>query len=264
MNPIILTCASTGNKWLPKDSEFLPANTTQIIEDTLAAYEAGASMFHLHARNDDGMPTHDPAKMKILMDTFRRECPDIVLQMSVGGMEGEMHKKLEPLLALRPDYATFNLLGTDEETLYMARLFEKYEVKPCVECFNLGMLHKIHKLLAQGVLKNPLLIEMLFELKDEGRNYEQMANELLTFKEWLPDGAIWSQTRGAKSHVQLQAIAAAMGGNIRTGMEDCLNCNGNQVKGSAELIQQAKEIAVAMGRKIATPAQASEMLKVQH
>lgn len=262
MKPIILTVASTGNKWMPKDSEYLPANTEQIIEDTMAAYEAGASMFHLHARNDDGSPTHDPAKMKILMDTFRRNCPDVVLQMSVGGMEGEMHKKLEPLLALSPDYATFNLKGTWEETLYMAEMFEKHHVKPCVECFDLGMLHKIHTLLARGVLHGPLLIEMLFELKNEGRTFAQMASELLTFQEWLPEDAMWSQTRGADCHVQLQGMAAAMGGNIRTGMEDCLYYNGNQVKNSAQLIMQAKQTAQAMGREIATPIQACQMLGV--
>ena len=262
MKEIIITGASTGNKWMIKDTPYLPSNVQQIIKDGIESFEAGAAMLHLHARAEDGTPTHDPKYMKEVIETLRKECPDAVMQMSVGGMEGKAYELLEPLLALRPELASFNLKSMREETVFMAELFAKYNVKPVIECFSLDMLKTAHQLLAEGILKGPLFIEMLFELKDEGRTFEQMATDLLEFKRWLPKDTIWSQTRGDTSHVKLQGMAAAMGGHIRTGLEDCIVCNGEQVKCSADLVKQAIVVAKAMGRTVATPKEARRILGV--
>ncbi|MDF2523371.1 MAG: 3-keto-5-aminohexanoate cleavage protein [Clostridiales bacterium] len=248
---------------MTKDTPYLPTNTQQIIDDGIAAYKAGASMLHIHARNDDGTPTHNPEKFIPLLDAYKQQCPDAIIQMSVGGMEGRTFELLEPLLKLRPDIASFNLKGTREETLYMVEKFNQYQVKPIIECFSLDMLKMTHAIMAEGLLKGPVFFEMLFELKDEGRSFEQLASELLEFYKWIPEGAIWSLTRGGSSHVRLQALSAALGGHIRTGIEDCISYReGEFVKSSAELITQAAIISEKMGRAIATPKQAREILGV--
>ena len=263
MPPIILTAASTGNKWTRKDNPNIPITTQEIIDDGVAAYKAGASMLHIHTRTADGSPNYDPAGFVPVLEAYKKQCPDVVLQMSVGGIEGKTFELLEPMLALRPHLASFNLKGTREETLFMVDRFKRYGVKPVIECFDLDMLRTTHKLLAEGLLKAPVFIEMLFPLRDEGGDFACMAGELLEFCRWIPDGAVWSQTRGGSSHIRLQALSAALGGHLRTGLEDCISYKpGEMVKDSAELIAQAAEIAVRMGRTVATPKEARAILGV--
>lgn len=261
MKPLILTAASVGNKWQKKDTPYIPQNPREIIADGLAAVKAGAGMLHIHSRTNEGEATLDPMYFVPLLETFRKECPDVVLQMSVGGMEGKTEELLEPLLALRPDMASFNLKSTREETLYMVKLFKKYNVVPIFECFSLEMVAKAKELLAEGLTQSPLRMEVIFELEDEGRSFPEMAGDLLAYHKAIPEGSFWSQTRGGSHHRKLQTMAAALGGNIRTGLEDSIYLEeGRFAKSSAELIQKATEAALLMGRTIATPAQARALL----
>ena len=261
MHPIILTAASTGNKWSRDDTPYIPITSEEIIADGIAAYRAGAAMLHIHARGSDGKPTFDPAIFARILDAYKKNCPDVILQMSVGGMHGQTKKYLEPLLQLRPDIASFNFTEPEEDTLYMVEKFHQYNVKPVVECFSLEMLRGTHTMLTKGYFNGPTFIEMLFGLKDDGRDFAQMAGELLEFCRWLPEGAVWSQTRGNASHIKLQALSAALGGHLRTGFEDCISYKpGEYVKSSAELITQAAGIAQTMGRAVATPKEARAIL----
>lgn len=262
--PLILTAACTGNKWMRKDNPNIPYTTQEIIDDGIAAIDAGASMMHVHVRTDDGTPTLKPEPFVPVIEAYKKHSPDIIIQMSVGGMQGRTFELLEPLLQLRPDLASFNLTEPDHDTIYMAEKFAQYGVKPVIECFSLDMLRGSHALLAEGRIKSPLFIEMLFPLKDEeGTNFATLSGQLLEFCRWLPKGAVWSTTRGGSGHVRLQALGAALGGHLRTGLEDCISYKkGEYVKSSAELVAQAASIAKLMGRKIATPQEARTILGI--
>ncbi|MDR1828336.1 MAG: 3-keto-5-aminohexanoate cleavage protein [Methylobacteriaceae bacterium] len=263
MSKIILTAASTGNKWKKSDNPNIPYTVQEIIDDGVEAFKAGASMLHIHARDDDGTPTFNPDKFAQIIDAYKSQCPGAVIQMSVGGMQGQTQKYLEPLLKLRPDVASFNLTEPEEDTRYMEEMFAKYGVKPVIECFSFDMLRQVHAMLAAGKLKTPLFIEVLFELKDEGRDFAAISNQLFEYSRWIPEGAVWSQTRGGSSHIKLQAITSAVGGHIRTGLEDCIRrLDGEYVKSSAELIAQAAVIAEKMGRSVATGAEAKQILSL--
>ena len=262
--PLIITAACTGNKWMRKDNPNIPYTTKEIIDDGIAAIEAGASMMHIHVRDDNGTPLLNPEPFIPVIEAYKKHSPDIVIQMAVGGMQGKTRQLLEPLLQLRPDLASFNLTEPLEDTLFMAEKFEKYGVKPVIECFSLNMLRESHALLAEGRIKSPLFIEMLFPLMDEGKDFAQMSRELLEFWRWIPKDAVWSVTRGGSAHVRLQALGAALGGHIRTGLEDCISYKqGEYVKSSAELVAQAASISKFMGRRIATHKEARAILGLQ-
>ena len=262
--PIILTAACTGNMLSRKDTPYIPYTTQELIDEGIHAIDAGASMLHIHARQDDGTPTFDPEKFIPQIEAFKRHEPDIVIQISVGSMAGRMDKCLEPLLAMKPDIASFNLKYTEEETLFMADMFKKYSIKPVIECFNPAMMDMVHEAIKVGLISTPLLIELLFELHDEDRSFTEQAKQLLDYIAKMPAKSTWSVTRGAKSYYKMQAMAAALGGNLRTGLEDhVFGPDGKTLlKSNADFIMHSKEIALTMGRTIATPKQARDILGV--
>lgn len=264
MEPIIITAAGTGGKWTKDDSPYVPLTPQEIVEDAVRCFEAGAVMFHVHARTEEGVPTFEPIYFEEIITPMRERCPGVIIQMSTGRMEGQVGEKLEPLMRLRPDLASFNMKGSQQETLLMAEIMEKYSVKPALECFSFEMLEKVKELQQKGILQAPIFLECVFELGDSGESYAQKARNLLSFVEAFPSEFVWSQTRGGPDSKALQTMAIAMGGHVRTGLEDNLYARpGFLAQSSAELIASAVNIARELGRKVATVQEARQILKIQ-
>lgn len=261
MNPVILTVASIGGKWTRRDSSWVPMTPKEIIRDTIDSFYAGASMAHIHARDEKGKPTHNPEVFSRIIDPIRQECEGIIIQISTGYMEGEVESKLEPLLKLRPDMASFNLKGNPNEILMAAQLMDKYKVKPVVECFSIDMLNHSKKLIEDGILQEPVFYEFVFNLEDNGMLFRDVVEDLISREKHLPKGSIWSQTRGANHQRGLQALSICTGGHIRTGLEDNLYIHqGVKAKKSSELIAEAVKIVEFLERKVASPIESREIL----
>lgn len=259
MKPVILCAAVTGNKWTREDTPYIPQTIEEIISHSLDAVEAGASILHIHARDLNAGPngkTHDPKFFKPLLDAFRKECPEVVLEMSVGFMEGEVDKCLEPLLALKPDFASFNLKGSDEETELMFKLFAKYQVRPVFELFNLNMLQRVMEYRNKGYFSGPVCFNLVFDLEDCGQSMTAYAKQMIDLVSGLPDDCEWFATRGGSCALDISSMAVALGGGIRTGLEDSIYMKeGVYAENSAQLISRAKHLAEAMGKTIATPSE---------
>lgn len=261
MNPVILTVASTGGKWTRKDSSWIPMTPKEIVNDTIESFHSGASMAHIHARDENGRPTHNPEIFSRITDSIRQECEGIIIQISTGYMEGEVESKLEPLLKLRPDMASFNLKGSPNEILTAARLMDRYDVKPVVECFSVDMLNRSKKLIEDGVLRMPVFYEFVFGLEESELTFEDLAKDLFSRKSKLLPSSVWSQTRGGSHQKDLQALTILLGGHVRTGLEDNLYVReGVEAKRSAELVNQAADIVEVLGRKVARPDESRKIL----
>lgn len=261
MNPVIVTAAGTGGKWTKEDSEYVPMTPEQIVDDAVKAFEAGAAMFHIHARTEDGTPTFEPVYFERMMGAMRKKCPGVVIQMSTGFMEGKVAEKLEPLMKLRPDLASFNLKSTDREIELMAEIMNKYNVRPAIECFTMEMLNKAKELMERGLLKAPLFAECVFNLEETDESFVSKAEHLIMLAKNFPEGTVWSQTRGAFDQAGLQAMTVCLGGNVRTGLEDNLfSERGIYAKSSRELIEKATKIIEGMGRKVATAVETRKIL----
>ena len=262
MKPLMITTASTGGFWTKADTPYLPVTCDEMIADSISSFHEGASMFHLHARDENGAPTFCPVCFKKLLDGLKNECPDAILQMSVGGMEGKTHEFLEPLLALHPDVASFNLKGSDEEIDYMFEMFAKYQVKPIFELFSMEMLQQVKSYIVQKRIAFPPLIEFVFD-NISGNDFNDYARALLDFYDQVPEGAVWSVARGGKYALRLIALAASLGGDFRTGIEDSLEIeDGVLAKSSSELVSNAVSIVKGLGRSIADPVQSRQILQI--
>ena len=129
MDPIIMTVASTGGKWTKHHSAYVPMTPDEIVIDTEACFNAGASMAHIHARDSEGNPTHDPEVFGYIIDNIRSRCPGMIIQISTGKMENQVESKLLPLLKLKPEMASFGMKLKREELELAAALMNEYKVK---------------------------------------------------------------------------------------------------------------------------------------
>ena len=257
MESIILTAAVSGNKWMKADTPYIPVTAEEIVQHGLAAVDAGASVLHIHARNENGGETRDPKHFRPILEAYRKYCPEVILEMSVGAIEGRTKELLAPLLELRPDAASFNLKADEDETSYMFETFACYQVKPVFEIFNSAMADKLKRYIREGLVKPPVCINLVFDLEDVGTPVTAYAKKLLELIDLLPPESIWSVTRGGYSALPICALAAVLGGNIRTGLEDSIFLKpGIFARDSAQLIQRAASLIRPLGYQPATPREA--------
>ena len=175
----------------------------------------------------------------------------------MGAIEGRTKELLAPLLELRPDAASFNLKADEDETSYMFETFACYQVKPVFEIFNSTMADKLKRYIREGLVKPPVCINLVFDLEDVGTPVTVYAKKLLELIDLLPPESIWSVTRGGYSALPICALAAVLGGNIRTGLEDSIFLKpGIFARDSAQLIQRAASLIRPLGYQPATPREA--------
>ena len=260
-DPIIISCAVTGNKWMREDNPNIPYSASEIISASLEAVEAGAAVLHVHARTPEGKLAQRPEDFREIIEAVRREKPDTLFEMSVGNMEGKAKERLEPLLQLKPDMASFNLKGTEEETEYMFEIFNKYDVKPVFELFNEAMLERVKKYASRGLVQEPFYFNFVFDLEDVGKTTLEYSDYLVKMIKLLPPGTQWSATRGGYRALEMSAVAACLNGGIRTGLEDSIYLEeGVLAESNKQLVERAVDLVKAMGKRIADSTETKAML----
>ena len=273
MNKVILTAATNGNLWMRKDTPYIPLTADEIIAHGLGAIEAGASVMHIHSRDENGCQTRDPKYFVPLLNAYREKYPKVVLEMSVGAIEGRVAELLEPMLRLRPDCASFNLKSDEEETALMFELFAKYNVKPVFEVFTAEMAEKLKGYVAAGLVKAPVFVNVVFDQSECGRSFQEYAEKLLTIIGYFPEDWHWSVTRGGDSAPAIAAMAIALGGHVRTVLirrgeisfsDKVTNAQNHGAaaaivydnEDSAQLITRVARLAEELNKEVATPAEA--------
>lgn len=263
MEPVIITASICGREKTKECSPYFPATKDEVIADGIKSYQYGAPQLHIHARNNEGTYTYDPVIFKEILDAFRENCPRAVLQISTGGTYQKVDELLRPLLALKPDLATLALQPEKETNIQLLKIFEEYGVKPIIECFCLDHAKKAIELLAEGHVKAPMNLEFLY---DDHRNdipFETLAAQLLEFHEMCQaQGNInWSVSKALDHDPAIHAMAIALGGHCRAGLEDRhIYADGTYVKESTELIAVPMQMSRQIGRPLATYEQTREIL----
>ena len=163
--PCIITVAITGSVPRKENNPAVPITISEQVESTHEAYEAGASLVHVHVRMDDQTPTSDPERFARFQESLRKHCPDIIVQFSTGGRSGKGSER-GGMLHHRPDMASLSTGSVNFPTrVYenppdlIQELGEKmleYDIKPEIEAFDLAMLYNASKYAAAGLLKRPL------------------------------------------------------------------------------------------------------------
>jgi 3-keto-5-aminohexanoate cleavage enzyme len=268
MDKIILTIAPTGNVPTREMNPSVPLTPREIATQIYECWKEGAAVAHIHTRDKNGLPTSDvDVNREVLAELDKYADCDVIRQVSTGGRAGKSYTERGQMLCLAPEMASLSTGSSnfptkgnynDPETIaYLAGEMRKYKIKPEIEVFDTAMLWNAFKLAEKGELSAPLHINLVM-----GVPGSQPASEkgLFYLYDHLPKECTWGVTIVGKDHVKLSVIAMALGGNVRVGLED----NIYHVKGvlatNLGLLTRMKTIATAMGREIATPAEARKML----
>ncbi|MDD4223566.1 MAG: 3-keto-5-aminohexanoate cleavage protein [Candidatus Cloacimonetes bacterium] len=272
MDPLILTAAITGAETSRQDQPNLPITPEEQAADAKACYEAGARVIHLHVRDDAGQPTQSIDRFEAALQAIRAAAPEVIIQISTGGAVGEAFEKRLAPLELKPDMGTLNAgtlnFGDDvfinhpKDIVRLAEAFKDYGVVPEIEVYESGMVDQVAKLVKKGIITHtPLHVQFVLGvpggMSGTPKNVLYMMGHL---NELIPT-ASWAVAGIGRFHIPASLTAMVNGGHIRVGFEDNIFYHkGVVAESNAQLVARMARIAAEIGRPLATPAQAREIL----
>lgn len=288
LEKVIITCALTGAQQGKEANPNLPTQPEEIIQQAVDAWNAGAAVVHLHARDADDRPTTDLDVFREIFEGIRSRC-DVVINLSTGGAVAglPLEERIRVVPELRPEIASFSvgggsllgqydpdakrwvrdqfvpLVGSYAEMEQIARVFLENGVKPELEVYSTAFLNNVWTLREIGVLAEPLLVNLVTNIPGECMPWSP--KNILYLVESLPPNTEWMVTAiGGKVHFRSAAFCMAMGGHVRVGLEDNVYiAKGVLARSNAELVEKAVRIAREIGREVAMPDEAREMLKLR-
>jgi uncharacterized protein (DUF849 family) len=297
---VIITCAVTGSIHTPSMSPYLPVTPKEIEDAAVAAAEAGAAIVHLHARDPvDGRPTQDPTYFREFAPAIARRS-DVVINFTTGGAATMLvEERLQPALQLKPEVASLNMgsmnfglypmldrfkeFRFDWERPYLEgsvdRVFRntfkdiEYILTSCagnatrfeIECYDIGHLYTARHFFDRGIVKSPLFIQSVFGiLGGIGAHPDDVAHMKRTADRLFGDKYLWSVLGAGRNQLPIAAMSAAMGGNIRVGLEDSLWLGpGKLAESNAAQVRAARQVVEGLGLEVATPDEARKLLSLK-
>ena len=267
MEKLIITVALTGNVPTKKMNPNLPVTADEIAADVRRCRDAGAVLFHVHARDAQQKPTLDIDVYKQNARRIKELAPEVIVQLSTGARAGKDWEERARPVRLLPEMGSFttgsnNLPGIVYENSppfieYLAKVYQETGVKPEIEVFEAGMIANALFLEKKGFIAAPLHFD--FVIGAPGSMPGTVKN-LLFLSESIPAGSTWSVAGIGKAELPLSAAAVAMGGHVRVGLEDNLYLPDGTHASNPLLVEKIVRIAREIGREIATPDEARAML----
>ena len=270
--PCIITVAITGSVPRKENNPAVPITVAEQIESTQAAFEAGATIAHLHVRKDDQTPTSDPERFARLQEGLRKHCPGMIIQFSTGGRSGKGSER-GGMLHLRPDMASLSTGSCNFPTIIyenhpdlvreLAAKMLEYGVKPEIEVFDLSMLYQAIDLTEQGLIKSPLHVQFVFGVKNAMPAIRQVLEfEVAELGRLMPE-ATWTAAGIGRHQFEVNRWSLELGGHCRTGLEDNVRWDKNRLAASnAELVKRVADLCGEYGRRPATVAEARGLLRL--
>jgi 3-keto-5-aminohexanoate cleavage enzyme len=270
--PCIITVAITGSLPRKENNSAVPITIAEQIESTQAAFEAGATLAHLHVRNDDGTPTSEPERFALLLEGLRRHCPGMILQVSTGGRSGAGRER-GGMLHLRPDMASLatgscnfptRVYENSPELIdWLAAEMLAQHVKPEVEAFDLSMVFKAVEMEQAGKIQGPLHVQFVMGVKNAMPVDRAVLEFYVATLERLAPDATWTGAGIGKDQLLLNRWSLELGGHCRTGLEDNVRWDKDQLAASnAALVGRVAELCGVYGRRPATVAEARALLRL--
>src|SRR5437868_5443070 len=299
-NKVIITCAVTGSIHTPTMSPHIPITSQEIADAAIGAAEAGAAIVHLHARDPkDGRPDQSPDAFAPFLKVIKQRS-NVVVNITTGGAPTmSIEERVRPAATFKPEVASLNM-GTMNFGLYpmldrfksfkhgwerpylegsRERIFKntfkdiEYILTTCaengtrfeIECYDVGHLYTLAHFAERGVVKPPFFIQSVFGiLGGIGPHPEDVAHMKRTADRLFGSDYRWSVLGAGRNQMPVAAIAAAMGGNVRVGLEDSLWIGPGQfAESNAEQVTRARQIIEGLGLEIAKPDDARETLELK-
>ncbi|HMM30741.1 MAG TPA: 3-keto-5-aminohexanoate cleavage protein [Clostridia bacterium] len=271
MEKLIITACICGAEVTKAHNPAVPYTVKEIADEAYAAYQAGASIIHLHVREDDGTPTQSAARFKACMDAIYEKCPDVIIQPSTGGAVGMTNdERLQPI-TLNPEMATLDcgtcnfggddiFVNTENMIIDFANKMNERGIKPELEVFDKGMIDMALRLHKKGFIKTPMHFDFVLGVNG-GISGEP--RDLVFMKESIPVGATWTAAGVGRYAFPTAALTIIMGGNVRIGFEDNVYLEkGVLAKSNGELVEKVVRLAKELGRAVATPDEARAILSI--
>ena len=297
---VIITCAVTGSIHTPSMSPHLPVTASEIADAAIGAAEAGAAIVHLHARDPiDGRPDQTPEAFAPFLKVIKQRS-DCVLNITTGGAATmTIEQRVRPAATFKPEVASLNMgsmnfglypmlerfkdFKHDWERPYLEgsreRIFKntfadiEYILTTCaanntrfeIECYDIGHLYTLRHFADRGIVKPPFFVQSVFGiLGGIGPHPEDVAHMKRTADRLFGSDYRWSVLGAGRHQLPIAAMAAAMGGNVRVGLEDSLWLGaGTLAKSNAEQVTRARQIIEGLGLEVATPDDAREILALK-
>jgi uncharacterized protein (DUF849 family) len=271
-SPCIISVAITGSLPRKKDNPAVPITVAEQVESTHEAFEAGATLVHLHVRNDDESPSSAPERFSLVLDGIRAHCPGMITQVSTGGRSGAGPER-GGMLSLRPDMASLatgsvnfpkRVYENDPGLVdWLAGEMKAYGIKPEIEVFDLSMIFKAVDMQADGRIPAPLHLQFVMGVKNampvDRKVFEFYVH---TLRRLAPD-ATWTGAGIGRDQVRLARWSLELGGHCRTGLEDNVRLDKETLAPSnAALVRQVAELCNEYGRRPATAEEARRILSL--
>lgn len=268
MSKVIITVAPTGNVPTREMNPYLPVTPEEIAQQIYDCWQEGASVAHIHARDAQGQPTSDIHVYRSILEALKekKDC-NIITQLSTGGRAGNSGQERGQMLPLGAEMASLATgssnfpakanLNDPATVAYLAGEMKKYGTKPEIEVFDTAMLDSAVALVKKGVIAAPLQINLVLGVPG---SQPATFKQLFFLYEQLPAGCTWTVSAIGRNHVELSTMALALGGSVRVGLEDNIYFTKGVPATNAAQVRRIKNIAQAMGREIATPDEAREIL----
>jgi uncharacterized protein (DUF849 family) len=297
---VMITCAVTGAIHTPSMSPHLPVTPEEIIEAAVGAAEAGAALVHVHARDPKtGKPDQSPEAFEPFLKVIKQRSKAVINITTGGAPTMGIEERLRPCAHFKPEVASLNM-GSMNFGLYpMLNRFKEFKhdwEKPylegsrdrifkntftdienilttCaengtrfeIECYDIGHLYTLAHFAERGLVKPPFFVQSVFGiLGGIGPHPEDVMHMKRTADRLFGTDYHWSVLGAGRHQLPIAAQAAAMGGNVRVGLEDSLWLGAGQLaKSNAEQVKKARQIIEGLGLEIATPDEAREMLQLK-
>ena len=298
---VIITCAVTGSIHTPTMSPHLPITPDEIAEASIGAWEAGASIIHLHARDPkDGSPTPDPDTFMAFLPRIK-QATDAVVNITTGGGHGmSLQERLAAPLRASPEMTSLNMgsmnfglfpildkisdfqyewerthlensrdfifRNTFKDIEYILKeLGEGHGVRFEFECYDIGHLYTLAHFLDRGLVKPPLFVQSIFGiLGGVGADEENLMHSRRIANKLFGSDYRWSVLAAGRHQMSFVTMAAMLGGNVRVGMEDSLYiAKGKLAESNRDQVAKIRRIVEDLSLEVATPAEARAMLALK-
>ncbi len=271
MNPVVIAVAITGSVPRKHDNPALPVTPAEQIESTHAAFEAGATLVHIHVRNPDESPSSDPALFAQVQEGVVRHCPGMIVQFSTGG-RGRDQAARGSALGHRPDMASLSTGSVNFPTIVyenpaglvteLATKMRQNAILPEIEIFDLSHLHGARRLVDAGLMNERPHVQFVMGVANAMPAQEHLLDLMLGELRRVLPHATWTGAGIGRHQAAVMDWVLARGADgVRTGLEDNIRVSRDRLaSGNAELVRIAVEAITRHGRRPATAAEARALL----
>jgi len=267
LDKLIITVAPTGGQTTRKHSPYVPLSPKEIADSVYEAWQEGASIAHIHVRDQNGHPTLNLDTFSEVVDRIRDKC-DIIINLTTAGAVDMSDEDRLRVCELRPEMATFDAGSTNfgsgvflNSPNFLERLavnFKNYKIKPEIEIFDVGMIDNALRIAKKELIEAPFHFQFVLGIQG---GMPATPKNLLFLTESIPEGSTWSALGASKNQLAINTMSIINGGHVRVGMEDSVYLRkGELARTNVQFVERIVDLSRTLGREIATPNEARRIL----